>query len=137
MPPPDFAGQLPNAAELDSLQGYLASSPALPAWLDETRFASRRPDEGVRSGPNPWREPPAPEELAADGGEAPGRAFALTAILQTGSRTVAVIDDRQVGPGDLLPGGARVARIAADRVVLRRADGSEQVIMLRGEGDEE
>jgi hypothetical protein len=137
MPAPDFAGRIPNAAELDSLQGYLARSPALPAWLDETRFAIGGSAESARSGPNPWREPPAPEEIAADAGAVPGREFALTAILHARDRSIAVIDDRQVGPGDVLPGGVRVARIATDRVVLRAPDGSEQVIMLRVEGGEE
>jgi hypothetical protein len=141
MPAPEIAGRLPDAAEMDSLRPYLAPSPPLPAWLDETRYAAasevRRP-----AGPDPWRgsPPPSAVAVASEGaGEAlpPRAGHELTAVFQGPTQTVAVVDDRQVRRGDVIPGGVRVASIAADHVVLRAPDGSEQVLMLRREGNEE
>jgi hypothetical protein len=145
MPAPEVAGRLPDAAEMDSLRPYLAPAPPLPAWLDETRYAAesevRRPP-----GPNPWRGSSEPGDVAVvgagdeegEGSPPPRRAgHELTAVFQGPRQTVAVIDDRQVRRGDVIPGGVRVATIAADHVVLRAPDGSEQVLMLRREGNEE
>jgi hypothetical protein len=141
MPAPEVAGRLPDAAEMDSLRPYLTPAPPLPAWLDETRYAAAAPGVRRPAGPDPWRGAPQPGPVAAAEGEGeappPRAGHELTAVFQGPEQTVAVIDDRQVRRGDFIPGGVRVATIAADHVVLRAPDGSEQVLMLRREGNEE
>ena len=142
MPAPAVAGRLPDAAKMDSLRPYLAPAPPLPAWLDETRYAATVPEGPRLAGPDPWRGASRPGAVAVagqGGGEAPPprRGHELTAVFQGPKQTIAVIDDRQVRRGDVIPGGGRVATIAADHVVLRAPDGSEQVLMLRREGNEE
>lgn len=60
----------------------------------------------------------------------PGRQ--LTAILIADDRQVAVIDGVVVNVGDVLPDGARVASIRADRVSLLEKNGQFRVITMLG-----
>lgn len=62
--------------------------------------------------------------------ERPGRQ--LTAILIADDRPVAVIDGAVVNVGDVLPDGARVASIRADRVSLLEKNGQWRVITMLG-----
>lgn len=64
-----------------------------------------------------------------------GPALRVSAVLISGDRRVAIIDDALVGPGDVLPGGERVAEIRQDAVVLVKRDGTRQIVRIdRGEG---
>ncbi len=59
----------------------------------------------------------------------------VSAILITGARRLAIVDDRVVRPGDELAGGVRVAEIQRDAVVLVARDGTRRVLRIeRGEG---
>jgi hypothetical protein len=64
----------------------------------------------------------------------PRRTWALTAILITDVRRVAVINEQLVAVGDALPGGGRVAAVERDHVVVITADGSRRQLNLPDAG---
>lgn len=65
---------------------------------------------------------PALEETEGKGEQKQKPPPRLTAILMSGSRRLAVIDERVVYEGDLF-NGERIVRISADRVILRGSEG--------------
>lgn len=62
------------------------------------------------------------------------RVPALSAILITDSRRVAVIDERLVGIGDLLADGTRVTAVERNFVIVTASDGSRRHLTLPDAG---
>lgn len=93
-----------------------------------------RGERGARTVDDPFKRGVVPEPTAP-GAAAEPPALRVSAILISGDRRVAIIDDALVAPGDVLPGGERVAEIQQDAVVLVRRDGTRQIVRIdRGEG---
>ena len=110
-PPPSH---WPDAAHLDSLSQYLVRGEAAPSPDDYVAFLpARRPASGGR-----------PRSTA------PAFSARVSAILIAGDRRLAIIDDRNVRPGDRLAGGALVLSIGPDHVVVRDRDGSRRTLRL-------
>lgn len=116
--PPLAERPVPAGEEIDSLSRYLgpvAPAPAvddydayLPAALPPPRPLRREEPAGDTFEPERWR---------------------LSAIMISGERPLAIINDRQVRTGEQLD-GALVLTIERDRVVLRRRDGSRHTLRL-------
>lgn len=121
--PGGVAAAWPSPAELDSLERYLTPVAPAPRVDDYAAFlpAAAAPRIPVR------------EESV--GVEAPRMAWRLSAILITGERPLAIINDQQVRPGEPLPGGARVLSIGRDHVVIRESDGTQRTVRI-SEGTE-
>jgi hypothetical protein len=126
----------PNPEHLDSLSVYL--SPVRPRGaagfgFDEESFDD--PFEPPRS--RPAAAPPAPA-IAAGPSHAPAarprHALVVSAILISDVRRVAVIDNALFAVGDRLPGGARVAAIEKDRVVVVQPDGMRRSLPVESGG---
>lgn len=123
-----------QAAELELLGQYLARQPVYP------RFVAR-PLEGIalvdsRSAlaqvGRPSRRMPAPElpELPQREG-VPVRRWVLSAIMITGSRRVAVVNDSLVSVGAVVGGGATVAAIEPDHVILIESGGARRELRVQ------
>lgn len=129
------AGAWPRTGELDSLSGYLQA--VEDSQTPRIEIARTRLEGGTvpaLDGPPVWDELgplEAPVEARQPRAPAPERPVRrLSAILITGSQRVAIVDDREVRPGDRLPGGAEVVGIDADQVVVRERDGARTVLRL-------
>lgn len=108
----------PAPEELDTLSRYL--SPAQPApRLDEYQAYLPAAAEPVRSLPAPQPTPPV--------------SLRLSAVLITGDRPMAIINDIPVAPGARLPGGAEVVSIEREQVVVRDPDGTRRTLRLSPE----
>jgi hypothetical protein len=123
--PSAFVG--PSFEELDSLSRYLAPlsrylAPVGPAPDVEDYEMFVPAGELV---PTPLPGPAVTE--AAPPATLPHR---LTAILVVGDQPTAIIDDRQVWTGSVLPGGTEVVAIDRSQVVLRGPDGSRRTLRL-------
>ena len=113
-PPPSH---WPAPEELDSLSRYLVAGEAAPR-LDDYAVFLPAADAPVR-----WNPPAATEpEPMAD--------LRLTAILITGGRPLAIVNDRHVRPGQAVDGGAVVVSIARDHVVVRERNGMLRTLRL-------
>lgn len=111
-PPPS---RWPTPEELDSLSRYLVAGEAAPRLDDYAVFL---PAAGA---PPRW-SPPAEAETLTD--------LRVTAILITGGRPLAIINDRHVRPGQTVEGGAVVVSIARDHVVVRERSGMLRTLRL-------
>jgi hypothetical protein len=111
-----------SAAELDSLSVYLTPSAPAPMLDQQAAFLP----EARRLEPPAGPIDPGPEDLAV---VAPLRS--VSAILTGGGGALAIIDDVTVGPGALLPDGARVVSIDRESVVLRETDGTIRTLRLK------
>ena len=116
-------------APADDISAYLAPVMA--------RLESSRPVVQLHSDPFDGGQTYVPDAIpVASGSDAPtvsasarpGRQ--LTAILIADDRPVAVIDGAVYNLGDVLPDGARVATIRADRVSLLEANGQWRVLII-------
>lgn len=107
----------PAPAELDSLRHYL--HPVAPA-----------PDVDDYAQYLPAAAPPVVVRESAPAAPPPPQ-WRVSAILITGDRHMAIIDDRQVTPGDAVAGGAQVAAVEPDRVLLRTASGAQVTLFPR------
>jgi hypothetical protein len=107
------------AAELDSLASYTGPMPPAVAFDEYDAYL-----------PAALPPPPPPRPSAAEPIDPvdPAR-WRLSAILITGGRPLAIINDRQVRAGERLD-GAEVLTIERDRVVLRHRDGSRHTLRL-------
>lgn len=108
----------PTPAELDSLARYL--EPVVPLEpLDD--YAHHLPAE----------EPAyAPPVAAAETGRAGDPDWRLNAILITSGSPVAIIDDRQVRPGERLADGTLVESISAGQVVVVAPSGERRTVRV-------
>lgn len=105
----------PAPEELDSLSRYLVAGEAAPR-LDDYAVFLPAADAPVR-----WNPPTAPEPMSD---------LRLTAILITGGRPMAIVNDRHVRPGQTVEGGAVVVSIARDHVVVRERNGILRTLRL-------
>ena len=129
----EAAGAWPRTSELDSLSAFLAATQADDAALRDMAHlklsggAGSVGLEAIDEPPPtaPRRDAPAP---APQPPERPPRK--LTAILIAGTQRVAIIDEREVRPGDELPGGVEVVAIESDHVVLREPNGTRTLLRL-------
>jgi hypothetical protein len=122
----------------DSISRYLAPVPATALSTPATFFAGVAADP-FRAASAPVatyaREVPvASTQPATSAPDAPRRTWALTAILITDARRVAVINEQLVGVGDTLPGGGRVTAVERDHVVVTTADGTRRQLNLPDAG---
>jgi len=120
-----------QAAELELLGQYLARQPVYP------RFVAR-PLEGIAlvdslsalaQAGRPSRRMPAPELPRPEG--VPVRRWVLSAIMITGSRRVAVVNDSLVSVGAAVGGGATVAAIEPDHVILIESGGARRELRVQ------
>lgn len=111
---------------LDSLGRYLR-----PITLTAARGPGQAAELFVR---DDYYAQPAPRERTSGQSSAPsGPArprWVVSAILLTDARRMAVVNDSVVVVGSTLPGGARIAEIEADRVVLEESGGVRKVVSL-------
>lgn len=123
-----------SATEWTALAPYLGpvagSTPAFAA-ADESGAVRRGRDPFMAAVPQraPRIAPP-----AATRPPEPGGSWSVSAILITGERRVAVIDERVVAPGDTLDGGARVTAIERDHVVVRDGRGRVRQLTVNRRG---
>lgn len=110
----------PTPEELDSLVPYLAPVAAAPRIDDYGAFLP------AATAPAPAAPRPAP--LGA-----PAPEWRLSAVLITGDRPIAIIDDAPVGLGARLPDGSVVVAIEREQVVLRAPDGTRRTLRLSPE----
>jgi hypothetical protein len=107
---------LPSAEELDSLSRYLArGEPA--AGIDSYAVF-------IPATPAPVDAPPAAAPAP------PAVPLELSAILISGARPVAIINDEAVSAGSRLQDGSTVLDIQRDHVVVRRPDGTSRRLTL-------
>jgi hypothetical protein len=131
------------AADLDQLMPYVApsresaveirraSTPLVLARdpFDESAGPAR--DVAPRASESIVTHEAAPRETAPD----TARKWNVTAVLITGSRKAAVINDAVVSLGGRLPGGAQLTEVERDHVVLTDARGERRTIrILDGSG---
>jgi hypothetical protein len=107
----------PSPEEVDSLSRYLGPVGAAPELDAYEAFvpAADAPDEPYAPVSQPLAPPPTRR---------------LSAIMIGGPRPVAIIDNRQVGPGDRLDGGGIVESITRDRVIVRERNGQLRTLSL-------
>jgi hypothetical protein len=109
------ADGLPKPAELDSLSRYLTPVPPAPPLDDYAAFLPARP--ALRA-PDPVVEDTRPDE------------WQLSAILITGARPMAIINDQAVARGARLPDGAVVLEIDRTQVIIRAPNGARRRLVL-------
>lgn len=113
-PAPPHSG-FPAPEELDSLSRYLVPGEPAPRLDDYAVFL---PAAGA---PERWIEPTEAEPLAD---------LRLSAIIITGGRSLAIVNDRHVRTGQTVEGGAVVVSIARDHVVVRERNGILRTLRL-------
>jgi hypothetical protein len=127
---PASSGALDAAAgDIASFVAPLRADSVLPrfhmsVWSDPF---GRRLDAGAQSGVASATSRPTVPPASATG-------RALTAILISDKRRVAVIDDAAVGVGDVLRDGARVSAIQPDRVWVVEKNGRWRMLTLSNQG---
>jgi hypothetical protein len=117
---------LAGASSPEPLIANLGRFASLASYFVATKeVMAEEPSLATASWPNPFDRPS--YTLA----RAPATAGAgrVTAILISENRRLAIIGDRIVGVGDLLPGAGRVEAIEAGQVILRR-DGRREILRL-------
>ncbi|MBW3628440.1 MAG: hypothetical protein KY464_04000 [Gemmatimonadetes bacterium] len=112
------SADLPRAEELDSLSRYLAPVAPAPRLDDYAVFLPAR-----RA---PRYQPAAPPPII----ETAPSVWELSAIMITGARPVAIINDQTVVAGARLPDGAVVLEIERDHVVIREPNGTRRRLVL-------
>lgn len=113
--PQPGSARWPTPEDVDSLSRYLTASEPAPRLDDYAVFL---PAEGA---PEIWIPPAEVEALSP---------LSVSAILITGERRMAIINDRPVRAGQALAGGAVVVSIARDHVVVRERSGMLRTIRL-------
>ena len=122
LPGPPTGVQAGDAGRMTELASYLEPVKA-PAVDAPSRGAVR----------DPFRQPLAPVPETTGPRPAPGPR--VSAILISGERRLAILDDRVVRPGDVLDDGTLVEAIGPREVVLVAPDGTRQVLRIEtGEG---
>lgn len=123
VPPAPAPMTLPAAGDLLALDGYLAPVPGADArpGVPPPVSVEGSPFGPLASAPTPARGPT---------GAAPGPAWAVTAIMITGARRIAIVNDRLVRPGDRLADGSRIAAVEADHVLLITPSGERRRLEL-------
>ena len=109
------AERLPSAEELDSLSRYLAPGEPAPGLDSYAVFIPAGPELAAPA-------PPAPAP--------PQATLELSAILISGARPIAIINDEAVGAGTRLEDGSTVLEIQRDHVIVRRPDGTSRRLTL-------
>ncbi len=118
----------PDPAHLDSLQRYLAPVEEV-AWMAGPSAETVQWTDPYAE-PGTWTGPTEGERRDSRASSAPDRQWRVEAILITDQGSTAVINDIRVREGDVLPDGARVARIERDRVALLDPGGSRRILWL-------
>ena len=125
VPEPPRTMALPTASELVELERYL--DPVDGAGGTQVGVPPRIEIEGSPFGAAPAT--PGPVLPRLDPGT-PAPRWTVTAIMITGSRRVAVVNDALVRPGDRLDDGARIEAVERDHVVLITPDGQRRRLEL-------
>jgi hypothetical protein len=139
-PPPRMV--LPTASELVELEPYL--DPAAVELVEEPGVSPPVLMEGdpfeVSSGSGGWADPSgeggAGVEHGAGGADAERATprWTLSAVLISGDRRSAIVNDRVVRPGDRLNDGTRVEVVEGDHVVIVTPDGVRRRLELERQG---
>ena len=124
LPEPPSRASVPRVESLEALSAWLPRDTARP-----------RPDQvaDVRLARDPFgasRRGSGEDEGGAGSSARPGSRWSVSAIMISGDRRLAIIDDRLVEAGDALPGGGRVVQVARDHVVVAGPDGVRRRIPL-------
>lgn len=115
-PVEELAARWPDAQRLDSLAVYVVPSAPTPP-ID---------DYGVHL---PALEPIRPN-FGGTAVEAPPPDWRLSAILISGNRPVAIIDNQPVRPGEALEDGTTVVRIEPTQVIVRDVQGRQHTLRV-------
>jgi hypothetical protein len=126
------AAEWPNPEHVDSLSIYL--SPVRPPGTAGFGFEEEPFDDPFETPQSQPAAAPAAVVIGPGPAVIPRRALVVSAILISDIRRVAVIDNALFSVGDQLPGGARVAAIEKDRVVVVQLDGIRRSLPVESGG---
>lgn len=122
LPEPPSRASVPRVESLEALSPWLAADTVRP----------RGDDVGVvRLVRDPFGATLRPAGAGEDGAERRGDGgWSVSAIMISGDRRLAIVDDRLVEAGDVLAGGGRLVQVARDHVVVLGPDGVRRRVPL-------